>query len=150
LEERTGVEKIVVDASVAVKWFTAEKDTDKALKLKDSYLSGELELIAPTLIYYEVANALRFHPYYRLTEKELFDAITALKEMQIAIEPTMEMWLKTFKISVTSEEISIYDAIYVAVSLALDTRLVTSDRKFVEKLNEDVKRRITLLSELSI
>lgn len=66
LKRCAGVERIVVDASVAVKWFAAERDVDKALKLKDSYQAEDLK-VAPTLISYEVMNALRFHPYYRLT-----------------------------------------------------------------------------------
>lgn len=149
LEGRASVERIVVDASVAVKWFIAERGADNALRLKDSYLSGRLELAAPALIYYEVANALRFHPYYRLTETELLNAVVALRDMQIAIEPTTEIWLRAFEISML-EGVAVYDAIYIATSLALDAKLVTSDEKLIEKLSEDVRRRITLLSELSV
>jgi predicted nucleic acid-binding protein len=36
LEGCEGLERLVVDASVAVKWFVPEKDSDKALRLKDS------------------------------------------------------------------------------------------------------------------
>jgi predicted nucleic acid-binding protein len=96
----------VVNASVAVKWFVSEKDADKALRLRDSYLTGSLELAAPTLIYYEVANALRFHLYYRLNETELLNAIPALKDIQIAIEPPNEMWFRAFKTSI-SEEVAV-------------------------------------------
>jgi len=143
------MERAVVDASVAVKWFISERDTDKALKLRDLYLSGSLELAAPTLIYYEVANALRFHPYYGLTEAELLNTVTELRDMQMVIEPTVETWLKTFEISV-SEGISIYDAIYIAESLTLDAELVTSDKRLVEDLSENRKQRITLLGETSL
>ena len=62
------MERIVVDASVVVKWFVPEKDTGKALKLRDLYIRGDVELLSPTLLYYEVSNALRHHPYYGLTE----------------------------------------------------------------------------------
>ena len=57
LEGCAGMERIVIDASIAVKWFVAERDVDKALRLKDSYPSGGFELAAPVLIYYEVADA---------------------------------------------------------------------------------------------
>ncbi|MEM2585199.1 MAG: type II toxin-antitoxin system VapC family toxin, partial [Thermoproteota archaeon] len=114
------MERIVIDASVAVKWFVPEKDSDKALKLRELYLNGALEIVAPTLIYYEVANALRFHPYYRLSEKELLKATSALKNMQIAIEPTVKTWRKAFEISAL-DKVSVYDAIYLATSISFKT-----------------------------
>lgn len=80
---------------------------------------------------------------------ELFDAITALREVQVAIEPTTEMRLSTLKTSI-SEGIAVYDAIYVAVALMLNAKLVTSDETLVERLSKDIKRRTTLLSKLSL
>lgn len=44
LEGGASVERIVVDSPVAAKRFVAEKSRNKALRLKDSYLSGRLEL----------------------------------------------------------------------------------------------------------
>lgn len=32
------MEKVIIDSSVAVKWFGAEEDTDKALKLRDKHV----------------------------------------------------------------------------------------------------------------
>ncbi|MEB3778711.1 MAG: hypothetical protein GSR85_00550 [Desulfurococcales archaeon] len=39
--------KVVVDASVAVKWFIEEEYTREALMLRDSYREGLVDLIAP-------------------------------------------------------------------------------------------------------
>lgn len=100
-----------MDASAIVKWFVSEKDTNKALKLRELYIKRGLEQLSPTLAYYEVANALRYNPYYRLTDIELFNVVEALKNMQITIEPTDEAWLNAFKISL-SEKVAVYDAIY--------------------------------------
>jgi len=75
--------------------------------------------------------------------------MTDLGNMQIATEPTVEVWFKTFKISM-SEKISIYDAIYIATSLTLDAELVTSDKRLVEELSQNMKQRITLLEEISL
>lgn len=140
------MERAVVDASVAVKWFVDERDTDKAIRLKALYTAGSIGIIAPTLIHYEVANALRYHPHYRLTEPQLAATITRLKGMQIIIDPTPEMWTRTFEIS-RSEDISVYDATYIAVSMLLDAEMVTADKRLLKKLSEKTKDGITLLSE---
>jgi predicted nucleic acid-binding protein len=55
--ERT---KIVVDASVAVKWFVEEEFSDLALKLRDMHVNGLVDLVAPSLMPYEVLNALKY------------------------------------------------------------------------------------------
>ncbi|MBO3840307.1 MAG: type II toxin-antitoxin system VapC family toxin [Thermoproteota archaeon] len=142
------MERIVIDASVAVKWFVPEKDSDKALKLRELYLNGALEIVAPTLIYYEVANALRFHPYYRLSEKELLKATSALKNMQIAIEPTVKTWRKAFEISAL-DKVSVYDAIYLATSISFKTKLLTSDERMVEKLSDRIKKNVSHLADFT-
>ncbi|MEM2922285.1 MAG: hypothetical protein QXF26_08235 [Candidatus Bathyarchaeia archaeon] len=41
------VEKIVLDASVVVKWFTKEEYSMQALAVKAKYESGEVDIVAP-------------------------------------------------------------------------------------------------------
>ena len=142
------MKRIVVDASVAVKWFATEKGTTKALTIRDAYHKGSVQLVAPTLIYYEVTNALRFHPHYNFTKEDLLASMAVLKDLQIAIEPTEEMWYTAFEVSL-SQHMAVYDAIYVAASLALDAELVTSDEKLLKKLSEEMKNKVTLLREFS-
>ena len=36
-----GMEEVVIDSSVAVKWFSNEEDTDKALKLRDRHVNSK-------------------------------------------------------------------------------------------------------------
>jgi predicted nucleic acid-binding protein len=68
--------------------------------------------------------------------------------MQIAIDPTTEMWSRAFKTSIY-EEISVYDAIYMAASLVLDAKMVTSDEMLIERLSSSAKKRVILLTELN-
>jgi hypothetical protein len=50
--------KKVIDCSTAFKWVVAEPDTDKAIRLRDDYRNGLVELLAPDLFPTEIANAL--------------------------------------------------------------------------------------------
>jgi len=45
--------EIIIDASVVVKWFIEENDSDKALLLRDRFIGGKIELYVPTLLYFE-------------------------------------------------------------------------------------------------
>ena len=51
---------LVVDASVAVKWFSDKDEVflPQALSIRDKHLAGQLMIIVPDLFYYEVTNAI--------------------------------------------------------------------------------------------
>ena len=49
---------VVVDSSVAIKWFLPEPNADAALRLLDGYRRGDLSFLAPDLIHAEVGNIL--------------------------------------------------------------------------------------------
>ena len=57
--QTTSTNRIIIDASVIVKWFIQENGSDKAEQLKLLFLTKKIEFHAPNLIYYEVLNALR-------------------------------------------------------------------------------------------
>ena len=50
--------KYVLDSSVALKWVLPEPDSAKAKQLRDDYVNGTHELIAPNIFYVEAAHAL--------------------------------------------------------------------------------------------
>jgi predicted nucleic acid-binding protein len=50
--------KYVVDSSVGLKWVLPESDSAKAIRLRDEYLNGLHEFIAPDVFLPEVANGL--------------------------------------------------------------------------------------------
>ena len=64
--------RIVIDASVALKWrLRDEEATGQADMLLDDFLAGNLALLTPTLFDYEIANALRMAvTRQRLSEQE--------------------------------------------------------------------------------
>ena len=53
---------VVVDASIALKWTLNETDSSTALALLADWTNREIEVHAPSLLVYEVTNAL-----YRLS-----------------------------------------------------------------------------------
>lgn len=60
--------KIVVDASVVAKWYLIEEYSDNAIKLRNDYVRGLVQIIVPSLLEYEVLNALRYSRVYYLDE----------------------------------------------------------------------------------
>lgn len=51
--------KLVLDASAAVKWFI-EEERKEMLMIRDKYANGQIKIYVPSLIFVELANALRY------------------------------------------------------------------------------------------
>jgi len=137
----------VVDASVAVKWFVPEKHYEEALRLRDAYLDGRVDLVSPGLVVYEVANALRFHRVYKLSLEDIVSAVKDIVDLGVVRRLTLEAWLRAVELSVNMG-VSIYDAVYGAMALILNGVLVTSDEKLRERIENKV--RVIMLDELHL
>ena len=132
--------KIVVDASVAVKWVLDEPGSEAALALRDQ------ELIAPALWLAEAANALWRHA--RTGEIGDDEAIAYFSELlqapvaSIAIEPHVGAALKL----ATEIGHPVYDCIYLALALHHQTHVVTADRRFAAAANTSFAGGVRLLA----
>lgn len=136
---------LVVDASIAVKWFVPETDSLAALRIRESHMSGEVSLFAPDLLTYELANALRFKS--SLTNNDIEAGIESLFNLDVAlIAPTTRSISQAASLARTLD-ISIYDATYLVLARDLDCRLVTSDRALYEKARVHRSDRGVLLGD---
>ena len=135
MEEET---LLILDASVAVKWFTMEPLRDKALIIRNKYVDGELDLEAPSLLYYEVANALRYNPRFGI--EEVRSAVRALEDLAITIYDFKgELASRAVELAYRFG-ITVYDAAYVALAAIRNATLYTADKEVVVKVSsENVK-----------
>ena len=138
----------VLDASVVLKWFVDEEDSDAALSLRQDFRQGESEIVVPDLLLYEVANALRFNPSFEA--QEVNEAVKTLLDMEIDIvTPSSALLEKLIDLSV-EHEITCYDATYFALAQEISFPLITADEKLYNKLPQGNKEsnEVKLLAEL--
>ena len=148
--ERSEIPRYVPDASVAVKWFVEEKDSRPARRLKELFQNGAVDLDAPSLLRYEVASALRFHPVARFTPAQLRAVMESLDDLQITREPGYREWTTTFALSLENP-ISVYDAAYVAFAVHGHSKLVTADRTLTTRLKSaDTGQKAIMLADLAL
>lgn len=131
--------RLVVDSSVIAKFFLAETDRDKALLLMERAAAGDVELSAPTLLLYEVNNALiskgvRGHDY----DQAITLIVDWVREGYINIvEASEELLRRTEAIASMDTQgqghISSFDATFHALALMSDATFVTSDQSYVRK-----------------
>lgn len=118
--------RVVVDASVAVKWFVPEIHSDAAERLLDPSYS----LSAPDLIVVEVGNTLwKKVRRGELTPDAASKILNVLEEIDIELAPSAGLVAPALGFA-TSLDRSVYDALYLTLAIAHDGVLVTADRKF--------------------
>ncbi len=123
---------LVVDASVAVKWFLPEIHSQAAERV---LICGE-KLSAPDPIWAEVGNAL----YKRVIRKEI-----TLEEASAILKDFLRFPLLTYASKSLLDaawafagrfSLSVYDSLYLALAAGLNCSLVTADKKFYDAMQK--------------
>jgi predicted nucleic acid-binding protein len=126
----------VMDASVCIKWFSSIKEeyAEKAIELRKDYYEKKVYLLAPDLLLYEVTNALSYNP--RFSSENVKAAISSLNSMQIKfVKPLAQVLDLAIDIRFL-KNISIYDAVYIALSRYIDMQFITADQKLYDRIKD--------------
>ena len=117
---------LVVDASVISKWFLNETDSDKARAIRFELEEEKISIVVPELLFLEISNSLR---YNKVKEQNIFNANKILFAAGFEVAELNEIVMnKTIENSV-KYNITIYDALYVALANLHGTFLITADKK---------------------
>jgi len=132
-------DQLVVDASVAVKWYlTDEPDTAPAFALLQAFEAVAVLLAAPTQILYEVPSAIalatrRAQP--RLSEADAQRAITAFTDLGIQTFTDAALLRATYPLC-QQLAIAFYDAAYLALAQRLGIPFITADDKLYRRTRQ--------------
>ena len=130
------MKRLVLDASVVVKWFHDEEYTPEALMLRDANDRGVCEFLAPALIVYEATNALKKPPNL-FSEKEVEDAVESIfSRLTDIVTPDKSGMGKTIRLAF-KHKITTYDASYIALAEDEKAVMVTGDKWLSSKVNNE-------------
>ena len=130
----------VLDTSVALAWYLPEAFSRAARRWQGDLLDGKVRFAVPSLHYWEVGNVLRTYLRRGEIDAELAEEtyLTHLEAPLETAEPERSIVLQT----ALEYEATVYDAVYICLSLALDAPLVTAERTttpWVVKLRDAVR-----------
>ena len=135
---------VVVDASVGLKWFSEEKDTDAALALVREAKS----LIAPDLIVPEVCNGA-----WRLVRQKVM-RLDQIERIAHTLTTTLEEIVPTVSFAQQAMAIAgsldhpAYDCFYLALAEAYEVRMITADQRLLRRVqNTPWEKRTLALGE---
>ena len=115
---------IVVDASVAVKWFLAEERSDKARELR----GAGVDLIAPSSIIFEI-----YHAMWDAAQKGRVPGTLPFEAAPLIPTPfnrliPMEHLFHVAAMLASELDHPIYDCAYLALAQSEDIEIITADR----------------------
>ncbi len=138
-----GRELVVIDSSVAVKWFSEEELTREALSIMGHHVKGDATLLTTPLLACELANALRHKPDY--DQNKLREAMTHYYNLHIEEAPIDFRLLSRAGEIAFKGGVTIYDAIPAALAEIRETSWITADETQYSRLKEIRADRIMFL-----
>lgn len=128
---------LVIDASVAAKWFLPsahEPLSSEALDLLNQYGAGTLRFLVPDLFWAEIGNIFwKAARLQRWTNKDAEDALRVIRHRHIPTVSTAVLIEDALSLGIVFDR-TVYDSLYVALALTSKTHLVTADERLANAL----------------
>jgi predicted nucleic acid-binding protein len=127
----TGSEtRLIIDASVAIKWVIEEDDSDQADRLRG------VDMAAPGLLRIEAANVLRtFVAREAMSANQAVELFALLQNAPVVVFDHDEpLERRALELGLALRH-PVYDCVYLALAERLDRVLVTADRRFLRTLS---------------
>jgi predicted nucleic acid-binding protein len=121
--------RLVVDGSVAAKWYFAEPGHEAADRVLAARIAGENELLAPDLIVPEFVNVL----WKRVRRQECTRAaaqvvLTLWETDRPSLVASSNLATQAFELATDLDQ-PVYHCLYLALALAIEAPLVTADQQ---------------------
>src|ERR671939_766934 len=103
---------LVVDSSVAVKWFVIEPYSTESRRILDAYQNGLLSFLAPDLINAEFGNIVwKKHLFQGLDASDAQDILDRFRQVRFKLTPAAALLEDAYQIAVAHRR-TVYDALY--------------------------------------
>ncbi len=134
------MKELVIDASVILKWYLPDEEfAQKALNILDRHVSGEIALYAPTILPYEILNALIVAERMgRVNEEVTKNAFNAFLDLEIGFLNPFLDYQGIISLA-RSFDRSVYDASYLAVANMRHIDFVTGDKRLFNAVRKELK-----------
>src|SRR3972149_5341906 len=128
--------KYILDASVIIKWYYFENESDLEIAnyIHEKVIRDEIIIASPDLMIYEVLNFFIFK--LKIPYSKIADMLSELNDIIFIISTDISIQKKAFEISRKIKN-PIYDSVYLALSESLDCPLITADDKLKQAAGKE-------------
>lgn len=126
----------MVDASVAIKWYVPENHSECASRLLTRQHKGEISFHVPDLFLSEVGNIVwkkcRAGEFEASVARDIAAALIRVPKTIHAVQTLLPSALDL----ALAMNRTVYDSVYVALAVALDSVMVTADERLHQALSQ--------------
>jgi predicted nucleic acid-binding protein len=127
------VNRIVVDASVAVKWVLREEHAAEARRVLSTR-----DLLAPHLLWAEVGNTLwRRHRRRESSVEEVRHMLAQIQQLPVITFAHLPLLPEALDLAMSLDQ-TVYDCLYLALAETRNSLMVTADRRFHDVVRDSV------------
>lgn len=125
---------IIIDSSVALKWFFPEEEySSEALEIKKYFTEKEIVISVPILFFYEVGNVLKSSVKSSIIDSgEARISYEKFTYAEFIMYSSKELFKDAFE-KADSFDITFYDASYLVLAEYLKIPFYTADEKLLKK-----------------
>lgn len=135
---------LVIDSGVSVKWFIKEINSAEARKILDEFQYGNIEFLAPDLIYAEFGNIIwKKHIFQNLPLEKAIETLEDFKQIPFTLTPVTLLFDDAFQVAIKYKR-TFYDSLYIALSVKENCGFVTADEKFYNAVKQDFPKMFLL------
>ena len=128
---------ICLDANMVVRLIT-DKNDERILTQWQQWIDDGYQLAAPTLLHYEVTNAIyQYQKHNVLSVEATSDALETAKILSIQLFGDSALHQAAIKLAMQFSLPATYDAHYLALSKRLEAELWTADKKLVNAVKSN-------------
>ena len=121
---------LVIDSSAVLKWILNETDSDAARRILQDYQDGLVDLMAPSLVHWEVGNVLaKLVRCGELALEQAEDGFAIVLQHSPMLQDTPAVSRAALKMAATHHH-SYYDCLFLALALERHCGLITADERF--------------------
>lgn len=120
---------LVVDCSVAAKWFLTETGDVQALSLLDEHEAGRISLIAPDLLLLELASLISKRARRKqLSEEQANRIFWVVEQSDLRLFETRDFIGTAFDLALKNQ-MSFWDCVYLALAIEQNCTMITADQR---------------------
>lgn len=136
---------LVLDASVAAKWYIKEEDSEKAQDLLLDILGNKVSVWSPVVFWYEVGHILNMaERRERIGNGDAVQAFRNLRMIPIGvIESSENEDIEALSLAIQHRK-SFYDMSYLVAAMGKGWEFCTADMKIVEGVSEDFPEAVVV------
>jgi predicted nucleic acid-binding protein len=130
---------VCADAGVFIKLVVAEEDSDRADQLWERWKEEDVEVVSPSLLFFELTSVLRKKVYRdQLSPEEGKRALNTLHRLPVQVLIPPDLHRRAWQLAARFNRPTAYDAHYLALAEMMDCELWTADRRLFNAVKDEL------------